>query len=303
MKRYLLIALLGLFVASPVWGQVDWTAAFEATPADDTLVSLGDDRIRELKSTVREQLTTEHDTSNIGVLTDTARHHEGAARAFVQAAEPATLVHADADASNALDDGRIYIDEDDSQPFFRDESAATQISAIYGAAAADWISLWPRSFTLQYPSTVSDEIPGGGDDTRDTITGISGVSVDIPDDGRAYELMVRAVVKYHLDTAGNAAIWLEETAPAAADRDMAFITAVGSQEDTGTIVLEYLYTAPVNGTTYTFDVDMAASTAASFFANPTSAVINGGVAGVYAVTDTISRLDLIVRPRYLTATY
>lgn len=303
MRRLLLATLLALFVASPAFGQVVWNGAFEATPANGDLVSQGDDRIREFKVTASDALEVEHDIGPTG--TDTGRQIEGSARGYVQAAEPATLPANDRLASNALDDGRIYIDEDDSQPFFRDQSIATDIANNYGAAAADWVSLWPRAWTTVSSGGVADEVPGAPtDDTRDTITGISAQSIIIPNDGRSYELRVKAVVKYQMDTAGHAGLWLEETAPGATDRDVAFITVVGAQENAGTVVLEYLLTNPVNGTTYTFDVDMASSTAASFFVNPTSAVINGGAGGIpYNVTGAISRLFLTVQPRYVVGDY
>jgi hypothetical protein len=312
-----------------------WSAAFQATPAGSDQVSEGDDRIRELKETIQAELEPEHDVGTIdAAYNDNGRHKLGSARSFFQsgvAAVPAALQKPDGtnevdktppSGVGTLDNGRLWVDWDDAQPFTREQTQVggswTDINTNHGdgaggapgVPAANWLSLWPRSWTDVHPATVDNERPGAPtDDTRDTITGMSGQSIVIPDDGRSYELVVRAVIKYQIDPATppeHGAFWIEETAPAAADRDMAYVvSATNNEENPGVVVLEYVYTAPTNGTTYTFDVDFAGSEAATFYVNPDDTVINGGPGGIYApaATQNRSNLFLTVRPRYLVATY
>lgn len=305
-----------------------WNAAWNADPTGGDQLSQGDNEILDTRNTVRAELKVEHDVGDDTVdanYTDTGRHKSGSARSFFQAAAPTTLLDATAAGSwppvapetdklgfSTLDNGRLWVDFDDCQPYVREQEITganwtDQNTNYTPAGSAAWLSLWPCSWTDVHAATVDNERPGAPtNDTRDTITGMAAQSIDIPDDGRSYELVVRAVITYQLDAAGHGAFWLEETAPGASDRAMAFVTNIGAQENSGTIILEYLVSAPANGATYTFDVDFASSVAASFYANPTEAVINGGPGGIYvagAGGPNRSKLYYIIRPRYDTTRY
>ena len=304
MRRYLLIALLALFVASPALGQVAWTAAFEATPQVGDLLSQGDDNIREFKTTTRTNMTVEHDTSNIGGLTATSRHHAGAARGFLQAAEPANLVEDDTDplgVSDDLDNGRIWVDHDDMQPWYREEDLVggvwSDLNINHGANAADWTSLWPRSWSVSDIATDNNQ-QGAVIDTREVITGIS-IAVATPDDGRQYEIEVKGSCNYFIGNGEGIGCWLvQDVGPFDGDYKYAEITgATGA----GSLDLVYILTGPLNGTTYTFTLEYACTIALDddCVVNPEEGVGNvGAEGGDFNALPFFSRLHATVRPRY-----
>jgi hypothetical protein len=91
-----------------------WDTGYEADPDNLDLLSEGDDRIRELKTDVRQRADTEHDWGDGFVVgyDDSGRHTLGSAKPFYQAAAPATMPELDFQGSNALDLGRMWIDYD-----------------------------------------------------------------------------------------------------------------------------------------------------------------------------------------------
>jgi hypothetical protein len=304
MRRYLLATLLSLFIASPALGQgAAWTAAFEATPADGDLVSQGDDRIREFKTTVRENMTAEHDTSTLGGLAGSSRHHLGSARPFFQAAAPATLVHVDAGPagpSNALDDSRLWIDTDDSQPYFWDDTPTTDIGTNFGGVAM-WASLWPRTITTEDDATNANEDLNSlavAVDVRAPITGLT-LAVICPDDGRAYEIVVRADVRYAMATARHMGFWLIEDDGAAVDEDSVLVNTAGGNSSAGTATLSHTNTGCTNGTTYTYTVEFSADhiTDADVNPNQANAYFNYNN-GVFAAVTSTSRMTATLKPSY-----
>ncbi len=80
MKK-LLTFLASILLASPAWGLAvgTWDNAFEGTPANGDLVSEGDDRIRELKNSVRNYADVEHYWSDITSPDDNGFHRQGSA--------------------------------------------------------------------------------------------------------------------------------------------------------------------------------------------------------------------------------
>ena len=311
---------------------VTWSNTFNSVPTGTDLISEGDNRILDLKNTVRGELRIEHDVGDATVdndYLDTGRHSSGSARVFFTPAAtvptdllkpttvgiwPPTIPELDRLGSSDLDNGRLWVDFDDVQPYVREEQLTpvinwTDLNTNHGVPGAAWLSLWPRQWTTMSSGSVPNEGPGGGDNVRDTISGISAQSIVVPDDGRAYEVHVKAVIKYtHVGNNKSGAFWLEETSPGADDRDVAFYTTDGMSAGAdvgGTITLEYIDETVTNGDTYTFDVDMASTDAANLVVNPTSASFTrlAAVGAPYNVTGTLCRLFLTVRPRYLVASY
>jgi hypothetical protein len=95
-----------------------WNAAYEASPADTDSASEGAQRIRNLKTDIRERMEDEHDWGDINQ-SDTNVHVEGAARIFVQSAAPATTP-----GGAAIDDGRMWLDTDDDKLYVYDAGDA-----------------------------------------------------------------------------------------------------------------------------------------------------------------------------------
>ena len=99
------------FSTSPV----AWDSTWENDPDNTDSVSLGDDHLRQLKQELSDRLDVEHDISTHSGGTDvadTGRHREGAARAFMAATVPSAIDVADDDSSTAIDDGRMWFDDD-----------------------------------------------------------------------------------------------------------------------------------------------------------------------------------------------
>jgi len=92
---------------------VTWDATFEAAPAGGDALSLGDNKLRELKLADRERQQKEHKS---GVAESNAKqgwHREGSARAFVAGTEPTAYENIDATAIGGdatIDDGRLFFD-------------------------------------------------------------------------------------------------------------------------------------------------------------------------------------------------
>lgn len=314
MRLRLLAVLLALFVASPVLGQADWTPAFEAEPADNDLVSAGAGEIRGLKVQIHREGQTEHDFGWAGAFTDTGRHLEGSCRTHVDAAAPANYVAAvmvDRTGSGALDDGRLWVDEDDAQPYFRDQSIATDlVTNEYGGVAA-WASLWPLSFTETDTGTTVNQTNGAGDDTREAIDGTLGgtdlgVSLTFPDDGRSYEYIIRADIKYSFSNGNRMGFWISEDCGAAADIESTLVGVSGATDIIGTASLVYVgvvgVDTPVLGDTCTYTVEWACLTAASCYVNPNQANVdfNHALGVAFAAATSESVITGEVRPRYAT---
>lgn len=94
----------------------NWTSGFEGTPAGSDSPAQGDERIRELKETVRAVVAKEHelDPTAGDVIADQGWHKAGSAKAYVQSTAPTT--RPDGTTSlDADDEGRLWIDSDDTK--------------------------------------------------------------------------------------------------------------------------------------------------------------------------------------------
>jgi hypothetical protein len=74
-----------------LFGLTVWNSAFEASPAGGDVPSLGDDKIREVKSAIRERIAKEH---KMDLATGTASadgwHIQGSAVDYYQSSAPTT---------------------------------------------------------------------------------------------------------------------------------------------------------------------------------------------------------------------
>lgn len=91
---------------------VTWGAAYEGTPAGTDDPRAADDRMREIKLSVRERLEREHGGATSEASDRHGVHRKGSARASYAAGDPSTAP--DGTSTRALnstdDDGRIHID-------------------------------------------------------------------------------------------------------------------------------------------------------------------------------------------------
>lgn len=312
-----------------------WSLAFEATPAGTDQVSEGDDRIRDLKDTIREELRTEHDCGDSTAdanYTDTGRHKTGSARAFFDlgsAAAPSTLMdHSNAGAwppttsdndklaSTDLDNGRLWVDWDDCQPFVREQeitgAAWTDINTNHGdgaggapaPAAANWLSLWPRN--TAYMGTATDDLQTTAANTRTPITGCT-VTVVTPNDGRVYQIVTEVTIPYACTNQEEMAFWLVDDIDGDLDQGLIQAPNAANSSMLGSITLRHVKTPAVAGTTYVYTVDFACSAATSHV-NPdiTSPIYTGqggSVAVDFATVETFARIVVELRPDYRVATY
>jgi hypothetical protein len=116
MKNRLIELALVAFVLSALWniqpawaGFTAWTTAWEAIPANGDVISLGDDKIRELKDNVRIRAAVETYWGDTFTGSDTGRAREGSARAFYEAACPANLSNS---ATDTLGSGVLGVNDD-----------------------------------------------------------------------------------------------------------------------------------------------------------------------------------------------
>ncbi|MFH2013692.1 MAG: hypothetical protein ABIJ17_01855 [Patescibacteria group bacterium] len=85
----------------------------ETTPPGSEAKANGDNRIRELKTQIREVVDVEHKFDSSGQSTEMGIHTKGSARAYYQSADPINRP----DGTSVLDsndDGRIFVDSDDN---------------------------------------------------------------------------------------------------------------------------------------------------------------------------------------------
>ena len=300
-----------------------WDATFNGEPVGGDQLSTGDDDILDHRNTVRAELKVEHDcgTATVdGNYLDTGRHKTGSARAFFRATAPTQLLaHSNIGAwppviaetdklgFSTLDNGRLWIDFDDCQLYFREQETTggvfSDLNVNHAGNATAWISLWPR--TVGYMGTATDNNQTTVVDTRTPITGAT-VTVITPDDGRVYQIVSTATVHYAVPSGEEVAFWLEDDQDG--DLDYALVQhAGGGSGSLGSATLQHIKTPAVAGTTYVYTVDFACS-AVTAHVNPdvTSAVYtgNGGSVRVdFARHPTWCRITAELRPNYGIADY
>lgn len=117
-----------------------WNAAYEASPSGTDLISNGDDRIRALKSDIRERHEREH-VRNASDKTLDGLHREGSARAYYVGTEPTN--RPDGTSLDSNDDGRLWYDSTNDILYVYTGSAwevvpTSVVSSPIGAKSADY---------------------------------------------------------------------------------------------------------------------------------------------------------------------
>ena len=150
--RRITLAALSVWLACPWLASADpavtWTTAFESTPAGTALASTIDNRITELKGTIREYGEAETcwgdsdtdgcSTANSGLL------REGGARAFAEDTAPTALHGRGALTSTAdpapLDQGRLWVDTNSSPVNHLQvyDAAWEDVDGVPAADRTDW---------------------------------------------------------------------------------------------------------------------------------------------------------------------
>lgn len=296
-----------------------WNATFNDDPLGTDLVSMGDDEIRSTRDTVRDVLRVEHDVGDATVhldWRDTGRHNPGSARTFFgplaftdlvrptnAGAFPPIATNPDRSASSTLDNGRLWIDADDCQPYFREQEEYdganwTDLNTNELATSAAWVSLWPRSNLVTDAAGTGNNLNGAGANTREAIDTLS-VSVYVPDDGRVYRLFVTANIKYAIVGSDHIGLWLMDDTPTELDTLLVSNTS-GNLIGEATLQRLVFGANLVPGTTYVYTVEWAASDAANCYINPSAAnpAISAAAAGDFVGVTTTSRITATLMPYY-----
>jgi hypothetical protein len=109
-----------------------WNTSYENTPARDSSPGLGDDQIRNLKSTVRTFNAKEHEHS-LSATTTQGVHKHGSAMPYCQATEPSVRPDALSDFDEDFDLGRLWIDTSNGKLYY--------ISAVDEEGVATWTAV------------------------------------------------------------------------------------------------------------------------------------------------------------------
>ena len=146
--RQLLIIMVIAWSPYLMAAAVSWTAGFEATPANSDQVSQGDDRIRELKETVRDHAEVEH-RWGAGAPDSTGRHREGSAVAWYESSCPTSNTAGDALTGTATygtdDAGRLCKDSDDGISYIWEGAAWDEL--VEGLSGTITLANTPRFTT------------------------------------------------------------------------------------------------------------------------------------------------------------
>lgn len=144
---FLIALALGKAIKTMAESPTTWSLGaspnFEGTPAGTDLVSSGDDKIRELKSTIRNYAESEicwGSTSSTGCTTgNDGQLRAGACRAFFETTAPTTLKLANR-TNNNLDAGRLWADSDSSPVNHLQvyDSAWEDVDGVPGGDRTNW---------------------------------------------------------------------------------------------------------------------------------------------------------------------
>jgi len=310
----------------------NWDNAWNTSPVSADLVSAGDEQILNLKNSVLARGEVEHDYHALNNnFTDSGRHKTGSARSFFideavtghptslmlpsnAGAWPPALGDTDRNGVATLDNGRLWVDWDDCQPyvceFEQTGGAWTDLNTNHGPSAAAWVSLWQRTWSETDVATDNFQTIGANN-TREPVDGnlatapawapatALGIEVTIPDDGRAYQIILEANCRYVVGNGTVGGFWLvEEDASGGgpADRDFTFVYGPSTCADEAT--LRYVDEAPTNGETYYYYVEVATTdnAVARFNVNPTDANGFPNVGGDFAGLTSWSRIHATISP-------
>lgn len=147
MKRTLAIVTLLLATAAGAQSPPDvWDNSYEDAPAATDAVSLGDDHIRAHKEEVRQRMEVEHKFGTPGGSPDNGLHLEGSARCFFVNTTPTAIAAAEynntggtantalnaveANGSQAIGEGRCWIDSDDSVLWYHNGTSFVQVKPL-----------------------------------------------------------------------------------------------------------------------------------------------------------------------------
>jgi hypothetical protein len=135
----------------------NWTAGYELIPAGTEAVSLGDDRIRNLKVDIRERLETEHSFGDDESAGEEGNHMQGSAVTFFQPAAPTNLsVPAEGLPAVPAGAGKALATEDDGRLWTMDETGAYQLYSYHqGNASTAPYGRW-RPVNNIDPTTMTD---------------------------------------------------------------------------------------------------------------------------------------------------
>jgi hypothetical protein len=327
---------------------VTWSNTFNTTPVFSDLVSDGDNRILDNRQTIRASFMVEHDIGDATVdadYLDTGRHKTGSARSYFQSAAPSDLLkHTNAGAwppvspgndeddklaSSDLDNGRLWVDWDDCQPYVREEeqtaAAWTDINANHGTPNPTWISLWPRfdfdtsvaNNTSQNAAVINTREPIDGAENFGAapMNAVMGAEIVVPNDGRDYVIEVEAFISYAIDANVAGAdtwmgFWLVEDPNGAGNQDRDVRLVGASSHDQGLsdgVTLTYISGAAVtNGGTYDYWVDFAATSiaVAAAHVNPHDAQApTPNLIGAFNGISSLSRIKAKLVPYYDVTSY
>lgn len=298
-------------------GGVTW----EEAPAGSETQALGDDRIRELKTNIRLRADTDlcwtsaacdggATTSNSG------RTRLGSARAFSQNGTPTTLWNTDALGVNTLDEGRLWVDLDGTDPaelddnfILREYSSGSWRPVLamgrVGSATND-VKAWNGSTWLNlsmYTSTITKVVNTTANVNIPVLPAVPSAlawdaaapdpNVTVPASG-TYKIHVTGQIAYGTVVATNTSIVLKEDSGGGANpvqvcKESFYTTGPGAWVGTPCI-FDYTVDAPTNGSTYTYSIvtQTDVATAGNAVVNPNGA----GFGTTYGTTSSFLQVEL-----------
>jgi hypothetical protein len=286
------------------------TGVFEAAPPNSDPANELGLKVRNLKVAARERLEVEHDWSDNGAQTDTGRHK------FEIVADDAALA-----ALTPTNDGMIAFQSDVDGPFLFDTTwkslkgaayltaaaraaiVTTRLTAgflvyesdtekVWGWNGAAWVQLFPGPGWIAVDVASDNAQAAVAADTWEDITGAYnggtqlGIGITAPNDTRAYELDVTAVVRFgsNENSHHGACQLLEEVGGGGASGVDEDHVQWSSAKGTACSVLHRHVASATNNTLYEYTVQWASDTIGNkVVVNPTGAYL-GKSAGIWATT-------------------
>lgn len=126
-----------------------WDLAFEGTPANTDLVADGDDRIRELKVSIRERMDVQHRFSDITDAFDDGLHRRNSAYAEVGGSVVHATPNCNATPITNQEDGHLCVHEPDQSLW--------SLNRISGAQAYERVTAIPQLAIVLWDSPIGDE--------------------------------------------------------------------------------------------------------------------------------------------------
>ena len=166
----------------------DWNVSYEGTPSDISNVSSGDDRVRDLKTDIRERIDVDHYMDLSGTQADHGEHRKVTFHESLSS-----------DPSPGTGKGALYTKDVDSKPelHYQDEDGNVIQLTTAGSLAADIQRVYSTTTSAtQYSLPLVPE-----DDTIPQFTeGISILSANITPKSTSNYLHVSAMINFDSDT-------------------------------------------------------------------------------------------------------